>query len=109
MSPTCPALQPFRTLVLSLGDSTLLGSLNLGPPAVTYSPLLPWSGPGPVGGRFSGGVSGKGTDCCLLQCLPMNLLTSVLSLPGKPEVSSANGFPGSLAHRLEPNFSASFS
>lgn len=51
MSPTCPALQPFKTRVLSLGDSTLLGSLNLGPPAVTYSPLLPWSGPGPVGGQ----------------------------------------------------------
>lgn len=109
MSPTCPALQPFRTLVLSLGDSTLLGSLNLGLPVVSHSPLLPWSGPGPVQGRLSGGVSGKGTYCCLLQCLPTNLLTSVLSLPGKPEVSSANGFPGSLAHRLEPNFSANFS
>lgn len=89
----------------------VLGRLNfvvLFEPTVTYSPLVPRSGSGPVG-AFCGGVSGEGTYCCLLQCLPTNPLTSVLSLPGKPKVSSTNGFPGSLAHRLEPNFSTSFS
>lgn len=98
--PTRSVPQPFRTLVLSLAA--------LFEPTVTYSPRVPRSGSGPVG-AFCGGLSGEGTYCCLLQCLPRSPLTSVLSLPGKRKVSSPNRLPGSLVHRLEPNFSTSFS
>lgn len=103
MSPTHLALQPSRALVLSLGDSTPLGSLNLGPPAVTCPHFRHAQGQAQ---RDSGGLlwKGRGEGTCryLPRHLPVSLPRQRSAFLASPRLPMQMGFPAALPRGWSP-------